>query len=133
MEKTTWGDPILNVQVFAPQEYCSNCYDYIRNSPNWRNDYTYHYIDINKDGRYQRNERFNSSGVSASASAIQDQSNSNVNVYVRNFYFIVKLTENTTEPSVNTRYDNDGLNSPRNYDEIRIIDGIAYYKVQNAS
>lgn len=26
LEKTTWEDPILNVQVFAPQEYCANCW-----------------------------------------------------------------------------------------------------------
>lgn len=56
LEKTTWEDPILNVQVFAPQEYVANC---------WYVDPSDMFTTLYEDGRglQPRDNRYQSAGL----------------------------------------------------------------------
>lgn len=78
IEKTTWGNPILNVHFFAPQEYIVACSVITSSSSflwwTWNTDY---YIDLNKNSHYytnnsstDRGEHFDRNGVSERGASV---------------------------------------------------------------
>ena len=85
--KKSWGKPIIQVQLFAPQEYCVNCSP-VANESSWQNlinraESDYYYIDFNKNSRYDNGERFlKTSGASADG-VMNKEAYSSVTVYTR--------------------------------------------------
>lgn len=121
MKKTTWGDPILNVQVFVPQEYIAGCYRIITDHPNLQYSHVYiNYINPNQN-YYNRGERFNAQGRGVNGTPI-DGEKGVVNIFARtNFWEAVR-----GEPTPDTgQYINYLV--LRATLKVKIQDGYAYY------
>lgn len=79
MKKTTWGDPILYVQVFTPQECVAACNIIIVTGSGWNPRPQSYYIDYNpKNNRYNDGEAFDATGH---VNGNHDGPYSNVTVY----------------------------------------------------
>lgn len=137
--KKSWGNPIVQVQMFAPQEYCENCYRPITENGSWyatygllnNKNYQYQYIDLNKNNQYDVGERF-SVGTGMSLAVIGNQTVGTVNVYGRyeTTYFLgfpVSRTEYTSAPTGTPNYSQSNDFYHTNTFNVKIINNTAYY------
>lgn len=86
-EKEDWTCPIVQVQLFAPQEYCADCSP-VANESSWQNlinraESDYYYIDFNGNRRYDSGERFTKTSGASVDGVINKGIQSSVTVYTR--------------------------------------------------
>lgn len=121
--KKSWGEPIVQVQLFVPQEYIAGCYKIITDHPNLQNAYVYiNYISPNQP-TYNSGERFNWNGQVVNGNA-PDGIKGTVDIYDRSNLAEVVFGA----PSNGSSYTGflSGF-TKRATEQIKIQGGYAYY------
>ena len=129
-----WGPPRSNVQLFVPQDCVAACYEVITNNSDWATNYTYRWIDLNGDGKYQRGDRFRvSDGGSTAPAYTPDGEWNSLNVYLR-YSTSSGNPEYTTTPADGTFYNTaNNFRGMKTFRNLKIIDDVLYYKNVDAT